>query len=69
MVVSSPGTHRMTSWPTLRIWISTIAGCLQALPVAPRQSPSSQPGLRLSRGSPSNSTLQGAFQIEPLALA
>ena len=29
MVVSSPGTHRMTSCPTRRIWISTMAGCLK----------------------------------------
>ena len=29
MVVNSPGTHKMTSWPTRRIWMSTMLGCLQ----------------------------------------
>lgn len=27
MVVNSPGTHRMMSCPTRRIWISTTLGC------------------------------------------
>ncbi len=34
MVVNSPGTHRMTSCPTRRIWMSTIAGCLQTATIA-----------------------------------
>ena len=29
IVVNSPGTHKIMNWPTLRIWMSTIVGCLQ----------------------------------------
>ena len=40
MVVNSPGTHKMTSWPTRRICTSTMLGCLHTITcLVPHQHP------------------------------